>query len=75
MWLACYTEQEIADAVGVADRTIPNVIESAKTATWQKLRILSTYAEPDWSPPLYDVWKLQSIVTDGDNAQRAADTG
>ena len=60
MWLACYTEQEIAKAVGIAERTVPNSVESAKDATWQKLRIFSEYQEPAWKPPLYDVWKVQN---------------
>ena len=60
MWLACYTEQEIAKAVGIAERTVPNSVESAKDATWQKLRIFSEYHDPTWKPPLYDVWKVQN---------------
>lgn len=59
MWLACYTEKEIAEVVGVGERTVPNVIESAKDDTWQKLRTFSEYGDPNWKPPLYDVWKVQ----------------
>jgi predicted transcriptional regulator len=56
MWLACYTEEEIAKQIGVGPRTVPNVVKSAENAIWQKLRIFSEYRDPDWSPPLYDVW-------------------
>jgi len=59
MWLACYTEEEIAAAAGISERTVPNAIESAKQDTWQKLRIFSDYQEPEWKPPIYDVWKVQ----------------
>jgi len=61
MWLACYTEEEIAERVGVSIGTVFNVIEkSSEDATWQKLKIFSEYRDPDWKPPLYDVWKVQN---------------
>lgn len=59
MWLACYTEQEIADAVGMPVGTIKGT-QWLDLAIWQKRTIFSTYADPDWSPPLYDVWKVQT---------------
>lgn len=60
MWLACYTEEEIAESVGVTRQTVNSMMaEPQKTATWQKLAIFSEYRDPDWRPPLYDVWKVQ----------------
>ena len=54
MWLACYTEEEIAEAAGCSVQPIKDVVtEPDKSATWQKNLILSTYSEPDWAPPLY----------------------
>jgi len=58
MWLACYTESEIAEAVGVTRQAI-TAQEWQKADIWQKFAILSTYQEADWRPPLYNVWKLQ----------------
>ena len=60
MWLACYTEVEIAEAVGVAQQTVNDQVkELPKHVIWQKSVILSQYQEPDWTPPLYNVWKQQ----------------
>ena len=58
MWLACYTEEEIAEAVGIDQSTVNDMVngESWETATWQKSMILAEYREPEWTPPLYNVW-------------------
>ncbi len=55
-----YTEQEIADEVGISDDTVSRIVEeSRKNDMWQKYGILSRYQEPDWNAPLYNVWKKQ----------------
>ena len=61
LWLACHTEEEIAEAVGVTEGHLHSILpeESLENAIWQKSRILSQYQEPDWTPPLYNVWKQQ----------------
>lgn len=60
MWLACYTEEEIAEAVGCGDATIREFLkESAEKDIWQKARIFANYTDPDWTPPLYDIWKAK----------------
>jgi len=60
MWLACYTDEEIAEAVGVDQSTVTREMEEpCKNETLQKCMILANYQEPDWKPPLYNVWKLQ----------------
>jgi len=58
MWLACYTEEEIAKAADVKDGTVHSLLpeESLESDTWRKLRIFSEYQDPDFEPPLYDVW-------------------
>lgn len=60
MWLACYTNDEIAAFVGTSVQPVKDVIDSDNSATWQKNLNLSQYAEADWHPPLYDVWKVQN---------------
>lgn len=59
MWLACHTEEEIAEAVGLTRQAI-TAQEWQKSAIWQKFAIVSEYREPDWTPPLYDVWTAAS---------------
>jgi transcriptional regulator with XRE-family HTH domain len=57
LWLACYTEEEIAEATGVSIGTVSGTMEKpSENDTWQKLKVFSEYRDPDWEPPLYDVW-------------------
>ena len=59
--LACHTEQEIAEEVGMPRVTVHDQIkELSKMAKWPKSTILSRYEEQRWKPPLYDVWKVQN---------------
>ena len=61
MWLACYTDDEIADSVGCGRSTVTTLMKDpSEIAIWQKLTNLSRYQDPDWSPPLYNVWKTQN---------------
>jgi ParB-like chromosome segregation protein Spo0J len=60
MWLACYTEDEIAAAVGVAKGTVVNEVQKqSKIENLPKLTILANHQDPDFTPPIYNVWKLQ----------------
>ena len=61
MWLACYTNVEIGEHVGITEAAVRQIIE--ETADLPKLRS-SEQAEAthatDFEPPLYNVWKQQS---------------
>lgn len=60
MWLALYTEPEIADAVGIGQSTVNDFVKKLpESDIWQKSVILSDYREPSWMPPIYNVWKQQ----------------
>lgn len=59
MWLACYTDDEIAEKMGCSVQPVKNV-KSDENAIWQKNLIFSRYQDPAWQPPLYDVWKTQT---------------
>lgn len=59
MWLACHTQEEIAGQVGVGETTAREYIaKCADLESFPKARIFATYAEPDWSPPLYNIWSF-----------------
>jgi len=60
MWLACHTQQEIAEAVGVERSTLANdVVQFGKLANLDKsAQSLATHAT-DFEPPLYNIWKQQ----------------
>lgn len=57
MWLACHTQQEIADAVGVDEKTIRNELEeTGELEALPKVRKLSAlHEDAEWAPPLYDI--------------------
>ena len=63
LWLACHTEDEIAEAVGIPEGTVKGT-KWLELDIWQKSTILSQYQEPDWTPPLYNVWKQQDKSND-----------
>lgn len=57
MWLACYTQEEIAEEVGIGRTTVTELTqELCKLEAFPKSTVSAQYAEPDWAPPLYTVW-------------------
>lgn len=60
MWLACYTQEEIAAEAGLSEGAIAEATKqlSSDLDNWQKLRILAEYKDADWSPPLYNIWSF-----------------
>ena len=61
-WLACWTQEEIAESEGITKETVsticqifPDLEKSDKSKT-----TLATYSEPEWTPPIYNVWKQQT---------------
>ena len=58
MWLACYTDEEIAEAISAGKSSVVEYLQKrSENAELQKATIFSTFSEPDYKPPLYDVWK------------------
>lgn len=59
MWLACETQESIAEAVGVGETTverwIQNFPQSLETKVWGKFNF-----QDDFQIPIYNVWKLQT---------------
>lgn len=54
--LACYTQEEIGEAVGLSDDAKETRV-SGKTEDLPKDRkLLTTYTDAEWKPPLYDIW-------------------
>jgi len=58
MWLACHTQQEIADAVGIHKDTVSEEMELRRNLDKcpKSDKLTATFQEPDWVPPLYDIW-------------------
>lgn len=77
-WLACETEEEIAEREKVDIATISRTVENlAKSDAIAKCKIFSNYTDPDWSPPLYSVWafakRTNKVKHDGNTEVRIVD--
>jgi hypothetical protein len=60
MWLACYTDEEIAEGLGCSVQPVKEQTEKPdENETLQKNLVFSAYQDTDWTPPLYNVWKRQ----------------
>jgi DNA methylase/ParB-like nuclease domain len=59
LWLACATQQEIADSTGWSQPTVASFIEKLNLQFLDKS--LMAYAEhaTEFDPPIYNVWKQQ----------------
>jgi len=61
MWLACYTEDEIAERAGLSKATISSRVEKCSDLeSFPKLNIPARYLDQQWKAPIYDVWKVQN---------------
>lgn len=56
MWLACATQEEIAEAVGCTVQTASNWSEDFSKSSSAELLEKS----PNFTPPIYNVWKKQT---------------
>ena len=63
LWLACHTQQEIADAVGYASKSdiSAELAECSKLEALPKSnKLAALHEDADWVPPLYDIWNVSS---------------
>ena len=59
-WLACWTQDEIAESEGISVRQFRDLFRISRTGKLPKSsQTLATYSEPDWTP-IYNVWKQQT---------------
>ncbi|KKM80927.1 hypothetical protein LCGC14_1334960 [marine sediment metagenome] len=56
LWLACYTQQEIAEAVGVPQQTVQGFIPKKDNCP---ISVKFTFSD-DFDLPVYNVWKVQN---------------
>jgi len=64
LWLACHTQEEIADSEGVTKETVSEIV-SQKNAELQKSdKFPPALHQVDFELPLYNIWKQQT-KTDG----------
>jgi DNA-binding XRE family transcriptional regulator len=60
MWLACRTQDEIADTLGITQKTISNQTKDLVDLESfpNLLGLHAKYGEPDWKPPLFNIWNF-----------------
>lgn len=71
-WMACYTQQEIADATGVVQKTVSNKIEKFSNSVPGNQ--VAKFSDSDWTPPIYNIWNFAKKTNDikhfGNSEQR-----
>ncbi len=55
MYLACHTQQEIAEAVGLPQQTVADSLPKL-TDLEKSVKIFSSFSDPDFEVPIYNVW-------------------
>ncbi len=79
MWLACHTQQEIAQEVGLVQSKVAAKIEDlSHIANLQKgIKVRALYEEEGWSVPHFDIWsfaaKTNAASHFGNTEQRIVD--
>jgi predicted DNA-binding protein YlxM (UPF0122 family) len=78
MYLACYTEDEIAEKVGISHDSVGRKIEDLRKSFPGTNSVkLSQYDDPDFQVPLYTVWsfgrKTNEVNHFGNSEQRILD--
>lgn len=58
-WLACWTEEEIAGEENVTHQTVNEVVLQISANLPKTVKVLSDYADADFTLPIYNVWKQQ----------------
>ena len=58
LWMSCATQEEIGEAVGLSQPQVKALVEElSEMATLPNpIKVTATFAEADWTPPLYNVW-------------------
>ena len=60
LWMACYTQEEIAEAVGCTRDEVRGVSEGfGETVLENQIPKTQAFHLIDFEPPLYNVWKQQ----------------
>lgn len=59
LWLACWTQQEVADELGCTQGEIAKSIPNGNIAERNKAEIAAAEHASDFTPPIYNIWKQQ----------------
>ena len=59
MWLACHTQEEIAEAEGISVQPVKEAIWDFSANLPENLKPVASHLI-DFDPPIYNVWKQQT---------------
>jgi hypothetical protein len=67
MWLACYTQEEIAERENIGQKTVDDIVQTFSDfgKLSESAKTLANHAEPGtddnpgFEPPIYNIWKWQ----------------
>ena len=60
LWLACWTQQEIAEEVGITQGEVAKSIPNGNLAELNKTQQAAADHATDFAPPIYNIWKQQT---------------
>lgn len=58
MWMACYTQEEIAEREGVTKETVSEIVSQKSADLPESDKAAASHAT-DFEPPIYNIWKQQ----------------
>jgi ParB-like chromosome segregation protein Spo0J len=59
LWLACWTQEEIASEVSISQAEVAKSIPNGESADLNKTQLAAAEHAADFDPPLYNIWKQQ----------------
>jgi len=67
LWLQCWTQEQIAKAVGLEQQRVAEIAQEIPDleALPNPVKLAAMYQDADWQPPLFDVWTAASRWTVG----------
>jgi len=75
LWLACWTQEEIAERENVDQKTVDNIVSGIMEELPKFLKVLSDHADPDFQVPLYNIWKWQEKTVGSKHAGNSDPAG
>lgn len=57
MWLACHTQEEIAEAVGVPRQTLDGLLPKMEELP-NSAKVAANHQDADFTPPIYNIWSF-----------------
>ena len=74
LWLACWTQEEIAAKENVHEDTVNEIVSRISEDLPKSVKVLSDHADPDFQVPLYNIWKWQEKTSGSKHAGNSEST-